>query len=427
MATYYQGKIKNMSLTQKIAANTFIQILGKTLSTTLGVLITIILTRYLGPAGFGTFTFAIVFVTMFGTLADWGMTLITVREASKNQEDAHVIIGHVLVLRFLLAALAATAAVLIINFLPYPPEQKLLINIAAAFLLALSLKTSFQIVFTVKMKMENWALSELGANSLGIILILWLVSRHAGLPEIVTALTVGHFFSAALAAFLGWRLLPLKFSLWTKYSRCLLWESVPMGAILVLFTIYNRVDTLILSYFKGPEAVGYYGAAYRVYEVLVLVAAYYANSILPLISRYAVENRAKLQAIFKKSYLVLFLLGLTVAATNFILAPLGISLIAGAKFAPSVLPLRLLSLALIASYFNHLNGFTLIALGKQWASFYIAIFALSLNLILNLIFIPVFSFPAAALITFLTEGIVVICSLLVVKKELSKQPLSFRA
>ncbi|MEK7565741.1 MAG: flippase [Patescibacteria group bacterium] len=407
-----------MTLSHKIAFNTFVQIAGKALSTTLGVLITIVLTRYLGPVGFGTFTFAIVFVTMFGTLADWGMTLITVREASKNQKDANIIIGNVLVLRLIFAAFAATVAILVINFLPYPSEQKLLVSIAAAFLLALSIKTSFQIVFMIKLKMENWALSELGANGLSIILILFLVSYQASLPAIITALTIGHFFSAALAILLGWRLLPLKLSLWTKYSRHLLVESVPMGAILVLFTVYNRLDIIIISLIKGPEAVGLYGAAYRIYEVLIVIAAYFANSIFPLISNYAVTNREKLREIFRKSYVVLFLLGVTVALINFIFAPLGIAIIAGPKFAASVLPLQILSLALVVSYFNHLNGYTLIALGKQWTSFYIAIFALVINLILNIIFIPIFSYPAAAFITFITESIVVLLSLSIIRKEI---------
>lgn len=411
-----------MTLSNKIAFNTLVQILGKALSTTLGVIITVILTRYLGPAGFGTFTFALVFVTMFGTLADWGITMITIREASKNEKESGLIIGNVLLVRFCLACLAAVVSVLAIHLLPYDSQTKLVVSLASLSLLALSLKTSFQIIFTVKLKMENWAISEVIANIVGIILILVLVFYKFGLPQIILAVIFGHLAAAILAAVLGIKLLPLKLSFITKYTRHLLLESIPMGGILILFTVYNRMDMIILSLVKGQEAVGLYGAAYRIYEVLIVIAAYFANSILPLISNYAVSDRDKLRQTFKKSYVVLFFLGISVALINFIFAPLGIAIIAGSKFTGSVLPLQILSLALIFSYFNHINGYTLIAIGKQWYSFYIAIFALVVNLVLNVIFIPIFSYPAAAFITFITEGVVVFSSLLAIRREIGVIP-----
>ncbi len=95
---------------------------------------------------------------------------------------------------------------------------------------------------------------------------------------------------------------------------------------------------------------------------------------------------------------------------------MAIAIIGGPKFVSSVVPLQILSLALVASYFNHLNGYTLIALGKQWWSFATAIVALVLNVSLNLIFIPQFSYNAAAFITFLTEGFIVILSLIMLRK-----------
>ncbi|MBI4099795.1 polysaccharide biosynthesis C-terminal domain-containing protein, partial [Candidatus Microgenomates bacterium] len=199
-------------------------------------------------------------------------------------------------------------------------------------------------------------------------------------------------------------------------------ESLPMGGILVLFTIYNRVDTVILQYFKGSAAVGLYGVAYRVFEVLVLGAAYFANSILPLISSLAKTDRRRLGEVYRKSFVVLLVLGVTVATVNFIFAPLAIAILGGGDFAPSVGILRLLSLALLMSYFNHLNGYTLIALGKQWYSLTIAVIALTVNLTLNWLFIPLFSYQAAAFITFVTEGLIVVLSLIFIKRELGVIP-----
>ncbi len=410
------------SLSRRIAWNTVVQIAGKMASTTLGVAITFLLTHYLSHKEYGVYTFSLVFVTLFGTLADWGLTLITVREASKNTQEAHEIIGNVLVIRLVLALMAAAIAVLAINLSGYDGETKLVTTIASLYLLALSLKTSFQIIFQTKLVMQDWAISEVAANGLTIGLLLVLIRIGAGLPEIVLSFLVGDFLAAGVAARLGYRLLPLKLSFIRPGTKFLIWEALPMGAILVVFTIYNRVDTVILSYFKGADAVADYGLAYRIFEVVVLGGAFFANSILPIISNLAQFDRERLRVFFRKSYVVLFFLGMGAALTTFLLAPLGVRILGGSSYTGAVSALRLLSLALIVSYFNHLNGYTIIALGKQWYSLVIALVALVVNVGLNLVFIPRFSFQAAALITFITEGLIVVMSLGYIKRELGVLP-----
>jgi len=73
-----------------------------------------------------------------------------------------------------------------------------------------------------------------------------------------------------------------------------------------------------------------------------------------------------------------------------------------------VLVLRILVFATFIAYFNHLTGYSLIALGKQKVSLIVAIIALVWNVSLNLIFIPRYSYLAAAAITIATEGLVLI-------------------
>lgn len=395
-----------------------VQMAGKMASTSLGVAITYLLTHYLSHSDYGIYIFSLVFVTMFGTLADWGLTLITVREASKKENEAAEIIGNVVVIRLILAALAAVIAVIVINFSDYDSQIKLITTIASVYLLALSLKTSFQIIFQTKLAMHYWSISEVVSNSLTIVLLVVLIQASAGLAEIVVAFLAGDFLAAAAAAYLGYRLLPIKFSLLRAGTKYLLWEALPMGAILVVFTIYNRVDTVILSYFKGSDAVADYGLAYRIFEVVVLGAAFFANSVLPVISNLAQSNREHLKNFFQKALVLLLFLGIGAAATTYILAPFGVGILGGNEYGGAVVALRILSLSLIVSYFNHLNGYTMIALGKQRQSLVIALFALTVNVGLNLIFIPIYSYKAAAFITFITEGIIVVMSLYFLHREI---------
>ena len=102
---------------------------------------------------------------------------------------------------------------------------------------------------------------------------------------------------------------------------------------------------------------------------------------------------------------------------SFIFSQPIINFIAGKNFQASVLPLKILSLSLMFSYVNHLNGFSLIALGHQKDSLKIGVFALIWNLVFNLIFIPKAGIIAAAIITLSTEALTTVASSIVLKNR----------
>ncbi len=408
------------TLSGKVAWNTGVQIGGKIVSTAFGVLITSLLARYLGPAGFGDYTFVLVFVLMFGAIADWGLSLIGVREASKYPENQGKIIGNVLVLRVALALIATVIANVVVwafpAILPGSPNIEKLILIASPFILIFALKTSFQIVFNAKLKMQYFAISELAANAIGLILVLYLIQIKAGIAGFIWTISLGQFVSTLVALFFAIKFIKFDFRIQADLVRKIAKEAVPVGALLVLFTIYSRVDVVILGKIKGAEAVGYYGAAYRVYEVLVLGAAYFANSILPILSNLAHKDQAGFRRIYIKSFIILGVLGTFVSLVNFLLAPIAIFIIGGPEYSASILALQILSLAVFVSYFNHLNGYAIIALSKQWYSFATAIVAFGANLILNIVLIPKYSFYGAAFNTFITESIIVVLSLIILRQ-----------
>jgi O-antigen/teichoic acid export membrane protein len=68
-----------MGLAKKVAHNTLVQIIGKLISTGLGLFSLALITRSIGTAGFGEYTTIYTFLTFFAVIADLGLTLITVQ------------------------------------------------------------------------------------------------------------------------------------------------------------------------------------------------------------------------------------------------------------------------------------------------------------------------------------------------------------
>ena len=412
-----------MNLFPKVALNTLTQILGRTGVILATILTTIILTRSLGTAGFGNYVFITSFILLFTAISDWGTGMISIREAAKGKIEEEKIFGNALVFRLLLALVSFLLVNFLIRFLPQFKTLALATTIASILLFLHSLRTSCQIIFQTKLRFENIAITEV-ATSFSFLIFLVLALKSLTLYQVLLFLVFANFLGTILAFYLARRLAKFEFSPDPRIIKKIFFEALPTGALLLIFSIYNRIDIIILQVLKGSEPVGIYGLAYKVHDNLVLGAAYLVTALFPILSKYADKRglNGRLAQIYKKSFDVLFLAGSILVVSVFILAPLIVTIIGGSQFSQSVLALRILVFATFLAYFNHLTGYSLIALGKQKISLAVAVIALVWNVSLNLIFIPRYSYLAAAGVTIATEGLVLVLTSFYLAKKFNLRP-----
>lgn len=414
-----------MSVFRVIAQNTISQGLGKGITLLFSLLTTFLLTRFLGVEGYGTYTFITAFVLLFGTASDWGTNIIAVREASQRKEQRAKIFGSITLFRFILAIAAFGLLNIVIRVRPQWEGFVLPATIASFVLLAVSLKTSLNIVFHTLLRFEKSALVEIFSSVLFFSFVSLTLLSGGSLNGVLFSWVLATFFAVALSLFLSTRIARISWEINKEIVRKVFWEALPAGALFLVFSVYNRIDTIILQHFQGEEAVGIYGLSYKIHDNLVLGAAFLMNSMFPLFSEKFASfktSASDLTKLYQKAFDLLFIGGLVVAGGSLIFAPLIIGILAGAEFASSVLVLRILAFATFISYFNHLTGYCLIAFGRQRASLVIAVLALVFNVAANWILIPLFSFQAAAVITIATEGLVLVLSTIVIWKTIGSIP-----
>lgn len=413
-----------MNLFPRVAFNTLAQIFGRAGVVLATIITTAILTRLLGTAGYGDYVFITSFILLFTAVSDWGTGMISIREAVKEKRKEEKIFGNALIFRFLLALISFLIINLLIRLLPQFQALALATSVASLLLFLHSFRTSCHIIFQTKLRFENIALTEVTISGSFLLLLLFALKPSLSLLVIMGLLLLANFLGTVLAFFLARRLTKFKFTLEKKIIKKILFEAMPTGALLLIFSIYNRIDIIILQSLKGSEPVGIYGLAYKVHDNLILGAAYLVNALFPILSQYAKkpEFKEKFALIYKKTFDLLFLAGLAILFLVLFFAPVIISIIGGQSFSQSVVALRILALATFIAYFNHLTGYSLIALGKQKISLLFAICALIWNVGLNLIFIPRYSFIAAAAVTIATESLVLILTSFYLAKNFNLKP-----
>lgn len=385
------------SLSHKIAFNTLVQIFAKIFVTAINLITTALLTRYLGPSSFGDYLIALGFITIFNTSADWGTTLITVREASQNRKQENQIIGNSFLLRNSLALASFLIALFVCQHTPYNQSLRVLITVANFAILSLSLKTSFYIIFQTKLKFQNWAASEIVASIINLFLCTFFILSKFPLLYFILSIFLTHTVAALFAAILSRSLLKLNLTPNPKILKRLFKESLPMGAVLFLYSIYITFDKFILKAVGLSAAVGIYGLAYRIRDVSIQPAAYFMNTLLPVFSSQSKSAKSfpRFKILYQKAFDILILMGLAIFLFYFFFSSPIFLILGGSKFAPSSLALRLISFSIFISFLNHLTGYTLISLRQQKSVLKINIFTVFLNLILNLLLIPRFSYYAA--------------------------------
>jgi len=402
-----------MSLTKKIAKNTIIQIFGKIISTILGLFALALITRYLGPAGFGEYTTVNTFLTFFAVIADLGLTLVTVQMISgrRDKSEENKIINNLFSLRLVSAVIFLAAAPIVVLLFPYSPEIRLGVLITTGAFLFPALNQIIIGLLQKKLSMDRDAAAEIFGRLALLLGILVTMKFNFGLNGILLATVI-----AAGTNFLLHYLFSLKFAVikW-QFDRSL-WKEIlikswPLAITIVLNLIYLRADVLLLSVFRSAEEVGLYGATYKVIDVLATLPFMFAGLILPILTAAWLEkNRDYFKKVLQKSFDFMSIVAIPlIIGAQFLATPI-MSITAGRDFAASGNILKLLIFAVAAIFLGTMFSHAVIALDKQKKMIGYYIFTSVSSLLAYLFLIPKYSYFGAASVTIYSEVLIALFS-----------------
>lgn len=400
-----------MSLAKKIAHNTIIQMIGKIISTVLGLFSLALITRYLGQAGFGEYTTITTFLTFFAVIADLGLTLITVQMISGEAKDENKILNNLFSLRLISALFFIGLAPLTVIFFPYSSVVKIGVLITALSFIFPALNQVLIGLFQKKLNMDKSSLAEVISRLvlLGGIIISEKLSY--GLTGILLTSVIASGSSFLLHYIFSLKFATIKFEFDLSLWKLIVSRSWPLAITIVLNLIYLRADTLILSLFKDSETVGLYGAAYRMIDVLTTLPFMFAGLILPILTAAWLENNHdSFKKILQKSFDFMAIIAIPlVIGAQFLAEPIMI-FIAGRDFVMAGEILKVLIFSVAAIFLGTMFSHAVIAINKQKKMISFYVFTSISSLAAYLILIPRYSYYGAAAVTIYSELMIAIFS-----------------
>ena len=394
------------SARRRVASNTAIQIAGKGIVLLFGLASLAVLTRYLGPDDYGKYTLALMYMQLFGVLADVGLFTTVVREISKDRSRTDELVGNVLTLRLLLAFVVIAVASAVSLLLPYEHDVRVAIVLAGAPLLFGMVTTSYVAILQSRLQMSRAVLGDVIGRATSLLLVLVVASLDLGFYAVMLAAGGGALATLIVTWLVTRGLAAIRFRANLAVWRPMLVSALPLGLALAINQLYFRADTLIISLYEPYDQVGLYTLAYRILE-LALVAGYiFVNTAFPLLSQAVEHDEPRALRMIQVSTDVLVILGVPFLAGGLVLAPAVVQLASGDDFSGAVEPLRILLAAGALAWVNGVFGLALIAKNRQMSALWLNVVALVFNVGLNLLLIPRYGIVVAAIITVASEVLI---------------------
>jgi len=412
--------------TTKVAANTIYQVVGKVISMSITMLAVIIITRTYGREDYGAFSLMQSWPALFFVIVDFGINAVAARELSRDWSKANKYLGNILVIRFLFSLLLVVFLSIVLSFFPYSLELKNGIRLGLLILVTQSLYSTTNIFFQVKLKYD---LSTI-AYICGYIVIFLLIIILSGLKIDIMWVNFSYVIGGVITFILS--LLFLKklsvvpiFSFDKNLFKYLITSSLPIGIMFIFSQMSFKEDALMLSILKLPssyelsntESVAIYSLAYKVFEVLLVLPTFFMNSVYPVLVLDMEKGESILKKTFSKVIRFSLFSGVLVGLLGIIFAPLAIRILGGEGFNQSIDVLKILSGGIFIFYLTSPISWLIMTLGYQKYLPWIYFVSFSFNMILNLIFIPKYSFYGASWITIASEFIVLILLLIFARKS----------
>lgn len=404
-----------MSNSRKVASNTLVQLFGRIISTGVSILIVALLTRKLGVAGYGEYSIVFAYLGLYAVLADFGYFYLLVRKLSAKEGDPTEIASNLITMRTFTAILIYALSFGIIQFFPYSHEIKQAALIATIAFLAGSIQNTIFGIFQVYYQMYWAVITDNISRLLTLGFLYYFVLTNFNLNNIIWAYVIGNVTGTILLIILARRLvkftLAFNFSLWKGIFK----ESLYFAIAIVTSYLYFKVDSIMLSVMKTATDVGIYAPGVKIIDVLLVIPQMFIGTVLPICSLYFANKDVRLKETVQKTFDILALFMAGIVGGVFALSPQIINFIAGKDYihistvsvaGHPITPPIILSILIFTAVFSFLGPtfvMLLVASGKQKILVWPNIIALILNVVLNFIFIPHYSYLAAAVATIITE------------------------
>lgn len=370
----------------------FIGILSSTI-------IAIFVARYYGVSIYGDYTTAVAFSTFILTFTDLGLDAYLLKEGSRDKSKIKKYYGNILLIKIAILFISAIFIVVLAKYLGYSQIViKLILILLPNCIISYVISTFFVIMQLLEKLNVNAKVQIIQSILIVAVAILVLVY---GCNIYIYSILQSLISIVILVIYL--KIIPVEFLFTTKHSKNLIKGSILFGLSSLLFIVYYKVDTVMLSILVDTYAVGIYESAYKVVNILISLIVILDNLVMPKFFKLYKENKEKMFEIYRKLLEFAVVFGISFSIMGMFMSREIINILYGKQYFDSIVILQILIWTVSIRLLAAIVGFVITASDNMNIKVrFQAIFAV-FNIILNTILIPYYGVVGASVATVITE------------------------
>jgi O-antigen/teichoic acid export membrane protein len=401
-----------------IGRNILSLIFSRVLSAIILLLIYFRLLEYLGPDATGQYGLQAAYLTVFAFFVDLGIQQLVIKKISENREEASRYLTNYLGIQFLLGlgfVLIMSAVVLSAN---YPPLVERALFITAAGMFLSSMTMPFMAVINAFERFKIIAIVNFINAMINATMMIIAFTTHRGIYFLAFIPVVVSVFDILVYSFLVRK----RFAHFTFKFDFVFWKQLMVLALpfipLTIFSIYNRIDTLLLPHLTNFTQSGYYTAAYKFWDMLAFVPGALGAVLYPYFANKIFNNQlAEAKKVLEIYTRIMISLAVPVTIGAYLVADkLLATFLRGTDFAPAA-PAVWILMAAGSLLMIYVPVNVIMVSQRTKTATKITFVTLVFNIAANLILVPKYGFIMAATITFFSELIQLLGYTYIVKTQ----------
>ena len=401
------------TLAQTVARNSVVGLAAQVAIKALSLTFSILIVRNLGAETYGQYAAVLAFGALFVFLADLGLAPYVVREIARRRDtpdgraDIESLYTNMLALRIVLAVVTGIVIIASAWLTGRPLVMIVAIALNALGLIMYGAQGSSEALLggfeRVDVPARAKAFAQLAFVVLGAV-ALWATIGYYGL-------IFANLVSIALLTWLCWRaarrLGLRRGQIAARTWPALLRSGLPFAVIGLALGLSYKFDSVLLNVTRGDAETGYYTAMYNLIFSAVLISNVLNTALYPSLARQAATALQRLPHIYERTLRYLMVIAFPIAVGAWALADQIVPFLYKDGYAPAVPALQVLIWVVPLMYASEFLGYAVVIGGQERKVMRSVLISSGFNVALNLMLVPRYGFVAAAVMTVLTEAVLV--------------------
>lgn len=396
---------KTISSSTNVLQNTAWLMFGSIARMIIQLIVGAISARYLGPTNYGVLNYANAYISLFSIICELGLTISIVNEIVKDEELEGICVGTAIVLR----GVTSICSIMLLQVITHIVDagDSMVHNVTLIRSIGLFFEAFYTISFWyhAKLRAKYTTIFELVAYALSaaykvIILILGKNIYWFAAAATIDSIVIAIMFLVGYSKHSSRR---LRFSF--SMGKRLLITGIPFIFSGIMVYIYGQTDRIMIGKMLTQTDVGLYSCASSIGTMIGFIPQAIMNSGKTVIMTAKKESYLSYEKNMRYTMAAVLWTMNAYALFIILFGKYMILILFGEEYIASLSTLNILIWSYGLSYVGTLRNVWLICENKKhYATIFSTIGAIT-NVLMNLLFIPIFGIGGAAIATVITQMI----------------------